>query len=118
CGPGNPSFGKPKGQAFLYKVYSCSIPNHGSMSLYFSDKVRSLARVLLSWAIPFAWKTSHKTKICGLPRIGSGTKNTGFKAQSLKLPSACIVEDPSKPQSGISRSDVTSCSKIFVFERK
>src|SRR6187200_2602965 len=48
--------------------------------------------------------TSHST-IAPLMRWLSGTTRTGFSTQSELRPSACIVELPSKPQSG-------SCSSV------
>jgi hypothetical protein len=44
--------------------------------------------------------TSHMTSLSLSPRSGSGHSKTGWRTQSLSLPSAWLVLDPSKPQIG------------------
>src|SRR6478752_288267 len=64
-----------------------------------------VARLLEACGVtPSGIMTSHMTST-PLVRAASGYTATGFSTQSELRPSACIVEEPSKPQSG-------SCSSV------
>src|ERR1700744_679788 len=64
-----------------------------------------VARLLEACGVlPSGIITSHITS-APLVRAPSGYTATGFSTQSELCPSACIVEEPSKPQSG-------SCSTV------
>src|ERR1700732_2352497 len=79
--------------------YSCSKPNHAPSSS------RMVARLFEAWGVlPSGIMTSHITR-APLVRAPSGKTRTGFRTQSELFPSACMVELPSKPQSG-------SCSSV------
>src|SRR6202022_1296330 len=79
--------------------YSCSNPNHAPSSS------RMVARLFEAWGVlPSGIMTSHITRT-PLVRASSGKTRTGLRTQSELLPSACIVELPSKPHSG-------SCSSV------
>ena len=73
------------------------------------------ARVLVGCGfMSSARSTSHRTSTFCPPRRGSGHVNTGFNTQSLCSPVACSVDEPSKPQIGIT---VAPSFRIFVFDR-
>src|SRR6201986_2077384 len=67
--------------------------------------------------VPSACSTSLKTIYASF-RLASGYRATGLSTQSELLPSACIVELPSKPQVGKSAS-TGGLSNVFrvVFPR-
>src|SRR5690606_24979030 len=50
------------------------------------------------------------------PRIGSGQTNTGLRTRSEAWPSAWLVDDPSKPQTGRA-APLSPSPRIFVLER-
>src|SRR5256885_2004148 len=105
--------GQPSGRPSLRNVYSCSMPNHGSWSLYFSATAAHAARVLVGCGVMSVSSTSHMTSLLSPPCTGSGQTNTGCSTQSDALPGAWLVLDPSKPQMpGLSPS-----LTILVFER-
>src|SRR5271165_6301122 len=62
-----------------------------------------VARMLVECGVPSACMTSLSTIYPSL-RAPSGYRATGFSTQSELLPSACMVELPSKPQLGTSAS--------------
>src|SRR3984957_15189566 len=62
-----------------------------------------VARALVECGVPSGCMTSLRTRYASL-RLASGYRATGFSTQSELLPSACIVELPSKPQFGRSES--------------
>src|SRR5215469_4045236 len=73
--------------------------------------------MLLAWGVPSGWFTSQSTRYA-LLRLPSGYSATGFRMQSLLLPSACIVELPSNPHRGRSaRVGVASNDLIVVLPR-
>src|SRR6478736_7716848 len=79
--------------------YSCSKPNQAP------ESSRMVARLLVGCGVlPSGIMTSHITST-PLVRAPSGNTATGFSTQSELWPSACWVEEPSKPQSG-------SCSSV------
>src|SRR6267143_5004893 len=79
--------------------YSCSKPNQAPSSS------RMVARLLVACGVtPSGIMTSHITRT-PLVRAPSGKTATGLSTQSELLPSACMVELPSKPHSG-------SCSSV------
>ena len=92
--------GKPSGRPSLKNVYSCSMPNSGSCSAYFSATGASSARVFVACGVMSVSSTSHITSMLSPPRIGSGHENTGCSTQSEFVPGAWFVLDPSKPQIG------------------
>src|SRR5580704_17389405 len=61
--------------------------------------------------VPSGCTTPQRTMYASL-RLASGYRATGFRIQSDLLPSACMVELPSKPQRGRSAS-VGGLSKDF-----
>src|ERR1700754_236152 len=64
-----------------------------------------VARLFEMWGVlPSGIMTSHSTRT-PLVRAPCGKTRTGFRMQAELLPSACIVELPSKPHSG-------SCSSV------
>src|SRR3954447_756832 len=68
--------------------------------------------------VPSGIMTSHITSTPFL-RAPSGNTRTGLRTQSELLPSACIVELPSKPHKGSCSSDgKLSNSLIWVFPRR
>src|SRR5208282_817789 len=67
-----------------------------------------VARALVECGVPSACITSLRTRYA-FERVASGYSATGFSTQSELLPSACMVELPSKPQLGIS-ARVGGCS--------
>ncbi len=97
----------------MKNVYSCSMPNSGSWSAYFSATGRSSARVLVACGVMSVSSTSHITSTSSPPRIGSGQENTGCSTQSELRPGAWLVLEPSKPQIGSSAPS----ARIFVFDR-
>src|ERR1700693_1573045 len=67
---------------------------------------------------PSGIMTSHNT-MAPFVRWLSGKTRTGFRTQSELLPSACMVELPSKPHKGSCSSDgKLSYSLICVFPRR
>jgi hypothetical protein len=54
-------------------VYSCSMPNIGFWSAYFSAAATQAARVFVGCGVKSVSWTSHITRMLSLPRIGSGT---------------------------------------------
>ena len=94
-------------------MYSCSIPNHGSWSAYFSASSADLRRVFVLCGVMSGCSTSHMTSLSPSARRGSGQAKTGWSTQSESLPSAWFVLEPSKPQIGGSLPSST----IFVLLR-
>ena len=80
--PGSRWPASPSGRPSLKKVYSCSIPNIGSWSPYFSTTSRRWARVLVGCGVKSVSSTSHMTSLSSGPRSGSETMNTGRSTQS------------------------------------
>src|SRR5882757_4533654 len=79
--------------------YSCSKPNQAPSSS------RMVARLFEACGVlPSGIMTSHITS-APLVRSPSGKTRTGFSTQSELWPSACMVDEPSKPHSG-------SCSSV------
>src|SRR5690606_39424698 len=77
------------------------MPNHRSCLAYFFATTASGARVLVECGLlVLGSRTSHMTSLFAPPRMGSGQMNTGFRTQSEVTPSAWLVLDPSKPQTG------------------
>jgi hypothetical protein len=77
-----------------------------------------VARLFEGCGVPSGSSTSHITRYAFL-RAGSGKSATGSRKQSEFEPSACLVELPSKFQTGRSSSvGSPSSSTIFVFERR
>ena len=70
--PGKPPWGQPSGRPSLKNVYSCSMPNNGSWSAYFSATAAQAARVLVGCGVKSVSSTSHSTRMSSPPRIGSG----------------------------------------------
>ncbi len=95
-------------------VYSCSMPNRGAWSPYFSRAATASDRVLVGWGErSLVIRHSHITRMSSPPRIGSGHWNTGCNTTSELSPLACPVLEPSKPQMpGFSPS-----ARILVFDR-
>src|ERR1700722_8736602 len=58
-----------------------------------------VARALVECGVPSGCMTSARTRY-PFVRLASGYRATGFSTQSELLPSACMVELPSKPQLG------------------
>src|SRR3954447_22644492 len=93
--------------------YSCSKPNHAPGSSRMVARLFEACGVLPSGII-----TSHITN-APLVRAPSGNTATGFSTQSDEWPSACSVDEPSKPHSGsCSRVGKESNSLIWVLPRK
>lgn len=68
CGAGKPLLGHPNGRPSESSiVYSCSIPNHASSSLHFSQTSAQALRWFVSNGVPSYLKVSHITKML-LPR--------------------------------------------------
>src|ERR1019366_9740032 len=80
------------------KVYSCSMPNHGSNAAYFFAVSAHAARVLEGCGVMPVFSTSHMTSLLLSPRSGSFATNTGRNTQSELAPVAWLVLDPSNPQ--------------------
>src|ERR1041385_1217566 len=78
-----------------------------------------VARLLVGCGVlPSGIMTSHMTST-PLVRAASGKTATGFSTQSELWPSACKVEEPSKPQSGSCSSvGKDANSLIWVLPRK
>src|SRR5882724_13396813 len=73
-----------------------------------------VARLLDACGVtPSGIMTSHITS-APLVRAGSGNTATGFSTQSELWPSACCVEEPSKPHSG-SCSSVGNSAKSLIW---
>src|SRR3546814_493894 len=108
-----PPRGQPRGWPSSRNVYSCSMPNHMSWSAYFSARAAVADRVLETWGFMSMSSTSLSTRMLSPPRMGSGHTNTGLSTQSEEWPSAWLVDEPSKPQTGGSWPS----SRILVLER-
>src|ERR1700733_13605737 len=93
--------------------YSCSNPNQAPSSS------RMVARLFDACGVtPSGIMTSHNT-MAPLVRSLSRKTRTGFRTQSELLPSACLVELPSKPHNGSCSSDgKLSYSLICVLPRR
>ncbi len=91
------------------------MPNHVSALAYFLAIFSVAARVFVGCGFRSpAFSTSHSTRMCLPPRIGSGQLKTGFSTQSDASPVACSVDDPSKPQIP---GSWTSSARILVLLR-
>src|SRR5580658_8086456 len=71
-----------------------------------------VARMLVECGVPSGCITSLRTIKPSL-RVASGYSATGLSTQSELLPSACMVELPSKPHLGRS-ARVGGCSNSFI----
>src|ERR1700710_2729207 len=93
--------------------YSCSKPNQAPGSS------RMVARLLVGCGgTPPGIMTPHTTS-APLVRAPSGYPATGLSTQSDERPSACIVEEPSKPHSGSCSSfGKLANSLIWVLPRR
>ncbi len=90
--------GHPSGRPPSKNVYSCSMPNQGSWSAYFSAAAAQAARVLVGCGEKSVSSTSDMTSLSPGRRSGSGQLKTGRSTQSELSPVAWLVLDPSKPQ--------------------
>src|SRR5216684_1900579 len=93
--------------------YSCSKPNQAPSSS------RMVARLFEACGVlPAGIMTSHMPS-APFVRAASGKTRTGLSTQSELLPSACMVELPSKPHKGSCSSDgKLSYSLICVLPRR
>src|SRR5689334_6062007 len=80
------------------KVYSCSMPNIGDWSAYFSAAATHAERVFVGCGVKSVSSTSHRTRMSPGSRSGSGQVKTGRSTQSEFDPGAWLVLEPSKPQ--------------------
>ena len=106
--------GKPSGRPSLKNVYSCSMPNSGSWSAYFSAIGRSSARVLVACGVMSVSSTSHITSTSSPPRIGSGHDATRAAARSRSCcPAPGWCSSRRSPRSAGSLPS----ARILVFDR-
>src|SRR5262245_60613710 len=89
------------------------MPNQVSCAAYFFAVAAHAARVFDWCGVMSVSRTSLRTSLFLPPRIGSGQTNTGLSTQSLLLPGAWLVLEPSKPQMG----GASPSGTIFVLLR-
>jgi hypothetical protein len=107
--PGASRAGRPSWK----KVYSCSMPNHGSWSAYFSATSTQAARVLVGCGVMSGSSTSHMTSLSSPPRMGSGHWRPGAARSPSSHPAPGWCSNRRSPRWGAPPS-----AMILVFDRR